>query len=144
MNDHHVGNLTCPACSGLLSMAKAEHNDKGRAPLHNDATVCGHCLIFLRYVETMEGLTLEVLERDEFESMAERYQAALLQSRGQLQSAGAGSMKESPPLGALLASEIMKLKQRVATLENNKCSCLYCRSGDGLNCIHRRQHEPRT
>jgi hypothetical protein len=131
---HH---LHCPACDGQLGTAISEHNDKARAPLHNDATVCSHCLIYLRYEETMEGLQLRVIEREEFEGLAERYQAALMQTRAKLQAAGAGRIG-APPLAAVMANEIAKLKRRVGRLETAGCGCYYCKSGDSLNCTYRR------
>jgi hypothetical protein len=130
--------LRCPACTGDLSVAQVEHNDKGRGPLHNDASVCCHCLIYLRYEETMEGLTLKVLERDEFEDLSERYQAALMQTRAELLAAGAGNLNPTP-IAAVMAAEIAKLKQRASYLEAKLCGCLYCNSGDGLNCSYRRK-----
>ncbi|MHC4854509.1 MAG: hypothetical protein ACYTF5_21110, partial [Planctomycetota bacterium] len=117
--------------------AKAEHNDKGRGPLHHDNTVCSTCYTFLRYVETMDGLTLETVSREEFEGYPEQVQASLLQVRGQYVAAASGSTQG--PLGYVLAKEIAQLKDRVAVLERGQCGCNYCRSGDGLNCIHRRR-----
>jgi len=43
------------------------------------------------------------------------------------------------PLGtALLAVEVQQLRREVAQLRAASCSCLYCSTGDGLNCIHKR------
>jgi hypothetical protein len=131
---HHVGPLWCPACEANLSIAQAKENDKGRAPLHNDLTVCTACLIYLRYVETMEGLTLRVVERDEFEQLPEQHQGALIQQRAHLTACGAGYVG-APPLGAILAAEIVKLKKRMARMEADQCGCRYCQGGDGLNCL---------
>jgi hypothetical protein len=61
-----------------------------------------------------------------------------MQQRAHLTACGAGYVG-APPLGAVLAAEIVKLKNRVACLESSQCDCLYCSSGDGLNCIHRRR-----
>jgi hypothetical protein len=134
---HHVGGIWCPACEANLSIAQAKENDQGRGPLHNDLTVCSACLIYLRYEETVEGLTLRVVERDEFEALPERHQAALIQQRAHLTACGAGYVG-APPLGAILAAEIVKLKLQVASLKAGQCVCHYCQGGDALNCTYRR------
>ena len=130
--------MYCPACQGDLTLSKHESGDV-RPPRAGDHTVCGHhpCYTFLRYVEPEPGqLRLDVIQREEFEALPERAQSALLQVRGELQSAYRAN--QPTRYEAALALELTALKQRVSMLESGACHCMYCRGGDGFNCTHRR------
>lgn len=78
------GDIACPACRGNLSFAKVERGAK-RGPKPDDQTVCGHCLTYLRYVETEpDQLGLELISQDQFNAMPEVAQSSLMQARGQV------------------------------------------------------------
>jgi hypothetical protein len=130
--------LYCPACGRDLSLAKHERGSE-RPPKAGDLSVCGHngCFTYLRYVEPEPGqLRLDIVQREEFEALPEKIQAGLMQVRGEL--AGAHRANQPTRFEAALAVELTALKKRVATLEQGRCSCGYCRGGDGLNCVYRR------
>lgn len=128
--------LYCPACQTDLTLAKPERGES-RPPRGGDVTVCFHCLAYLSYREIEPGqLCLDVMPREAYEALPEAQQIGLIQIRAEL----ATRVAQVPTKWeAALATQVTKLQQRVAALQRGQCSCGYCRSGDGLNCVYRRR-----
>jgi hypothetical protein len=135
--------LSCPACFRELGVALVE-DGTGRdpsawRPRDGDQTVCSHCTTFLRYVEKVDlegsALGLSVIDRDAFEGLPERDQIGLMNVRTKLVSLRAQGREQQGAIAAIMAREIAALKRRV---DAASCGCLYCNSGDGLNCARRR------
>ncbi len=133
--------LFCPNCQADLAVSMPEKNDQGRAPQHGDRTVCSGCLTYLHYYQPAPNeLRLDVIDRDEFERLPEQSQAALMQVRGELLARQEHERHAKPTrFETALAIEVTELKHRVQAMEVAACSCLYCQSGDGFNCLYRRR-----
>jgi hypothetical protein len=136
--------LSCPACFRDLGVALVE-DGSGRdpsawRPRDGDQTVCSHCTTFLRYVEKVDlegsALGLNVIDRDAFERLPERDQAELMNVRNKLITMRTQGREQQGAVNAALARELATLKKRVDTAA---CGCIYCSSGDGLNCARRRR-----
>jgi hypothetical protein len=138
VDTHHEPGLACPVCFNELGTALVEDGEV-RRPRDGDATVCSHCTAFLAYVEELsfEGskLGMKAIDKTAYEDLPEAHQASLMNIRRKLITSRAqGTEKQTAIMGAM-AREIATLRQRMNTAS---CGCLYCNSGDGLNCARRR------
>lgn len=128
--------LFCPSCNLDLTLAKHERGDV-RKPKAGDHTVCSHCFSYLQYAEPEPGqLRLDWLTDKGFEGLQEQSQIGLIEVRAELKAQKASG----PPTRyeAALFLELTALKCRVVSLESARCGCVFCRNGDGLNCLYRR------
>lgn len=85
MTEYWVHNdLKCPSCFTPIPVSGCADESRARKPRENDLSVCSSCLSYLRFSAVAgEGgaLKLVFVDRDEFESLSEKDQIALINAR---------------------------------------------------------------
>ncbi len=130
----------CPACNADLRMAIGQRGPaKERPPLKGDLSVCHACFAFLEYVqpELCGALRLDQISDAKFESMPEKFQAHLMQVKGQLQAVAEARGSAQPTIyERALNHALQGMQRQVSRLAAVACPCSQCRHGEPASCYY--------